>query len=532
MIHEEEIVSSWQVCCDFCGKGFDKKSELTEHLGKIMETMMYQCPKGCHRYRQSIEEIVEAGNKHKDKLLALKRIAEDQKVKISSLREERNALLDNVDHLEFKQKDDNEMILRLTREMRDLKVQIRDHRMDVIEKEEVVRAQSDNILSVNALKTKVNDLEDEIIEKDEEILNLKQVAEKHSSIQEVSSLSLEHELKNSLTNMKEKNIEQENEALEKKTKSLEEELKTIKENAAIGAEERNKLYTKLNELTESKRNDLEKLKKSVQNLRERQKCWYGMNCRRLFCNFDHNYLFKKDNRVQIATVDSAKISGNDVVDILCDECGQILKKEDYKKHIDNEHKEQLKNFKCTDCSFIFGNMSDLSKHTSRQHTKSDVECEKCGIFFINQDELKEHEKEIHVKCSEERMDIVALTRLLEDLVDETPGREESTEDMKSFKCDECKNKYQTERSLIVHTKRKHQTSKGHPSIPEFTCGLCAISFESVDQMDKHMDDNHGGRWKIYDDDVILEGEDYVESSSDSSETETETENSESQSGED
>ena len=95
---------------------------------------------------------------------SLKQIAEGQKVKISSLREERNALLDNVDQLEFKQKNDDEMMLRMMREMRDLKVQIRDLRMDVIEKEEVIKEQSDNVLSVNALKTKANDLEDKIVE--------------------------------------------------------------------------------------------------------------------------------------------------------------------------------------------------------------------------------------------------------------------------------------------------------------------------------------------------------------------------------
>jgi methyl-accepting chemotaxis protein len=88
------------------------------------------------------------------------------------------------------------------------------------------------------------------------------------------------------------NIEEENEALEQKTKSLEEELKTIKENAAIRAEERTTLFTKLNKLTESKGKEFEKLKQSVQNLRVRQNCWYGIKCKRLFCNFGHSYLFR------------------------------------------------------------------------------------------------------------------------------------------------------------------------------------------------------------------------------------------------
>jgi hypothetical protein len=35
-----------------------------------MENLIYECPKGCHNKKQSIEEIVEAGKKHKEKLFA------------------------------------------------------------------------------------------------------------------------------------------------------------------------------------------------------------------------------------------------------------------------------------------------------------------------------------------------------------------------------------------------------------------------------------------------------------------------------
>ena len=91
-----------------------------------MENIVYECPKGCHSYRQTIEDIVEAGNKHKEQLIILKELAQDQKNKISSLREERNNMLEQVDQLELSSKEDNELILKMTHETRALKVNIRD----------------------------------------------------------------------------------------------------------------------------------------------------------------------------------------------------------------------------------------------------------------------------------------------------------------------------------------------------------------------------------------------------------------------
>ena len=54
-----------------------------------METNSYDCPNRCNMYRQSLEEIGEAGNRHKEKALSLKGIAEVQKKKTSILREEK-----------------------------------------------------------------------------------------------------------------------------------------------------------------------------------------------------------------------------------------------------------------------------------------------------------------------------------------------------------------------------------------------------------------------------------------------------------
>ena len=59
-----------------------------------------ECPNGCHRYSKSIDEIFRAGSKHKEKLLCLKSIAENQKKRISSLQGEKGKLFEQVQQLE------------------------------------------------------------------------------------------------------------------------------------------------------------------------------------------------------------------------------------------------------------------------------------------------------------------------------------------------------------------------------------------------------------------------------------------------
>ena len=66
-----------------------------------MEKIIYQCPNSCNKYSKSIEEIYQAGKKHKGQLVTCIEACEKQKEKISSLREEKNSLLEKVDDLEF-----------------------------------------------------------------------------------------------------------------------------------------------------------------------------------------------------------------------------------------------------------------------------------------------------------------------------------------------------------------------------------------------------------------------------------------------
>ena len=47
-----------------------------------------QCEKGCDKYKQTMDEVVDALAKHSEGLKALKQVSENQREKISYLREE------------------------------------------------------------------------------------------------------------------------------------------------------------------------------------------------------------------------------------------------------------------------------------------------------------------------------------------------------------------------------------------------------------------------------------------------------------
>ena len=55
----------------------------------------------CNCYSKSIDEIYNAGSKHKQKLVELKDIAIKQKMKIAQSQEEKTAMLDQVEHLKY-----------------------------------------------------------------------------------------------------------------------------------------------------------------------------------------------------------------------------------------------------------------------------------------------------------------------------------------------------------------------------------------------------------------------------------------------
>ena len=67
-----------------------------------------KCNKGCHKYKQTIDEIVDAATKHKEAVIAMKEVSEKQKRKIEVYKQQ-------IEHLEIDVKElgsDNDLLKR------------------------------------------------------------------------------------------------------------------------------------------------------------------------------------------------------------------------------------------------------------------------------------------------------------------------------------------------------------------------------------------------------------------------------------
>ena len=127
--------------------------------------------------------------------------------------------------------------------------------------------------------------------------------------------------------------------------------------------------------------------------------------------------------------------------------------------------------------------------------------------------------------------------MLKNLLDKDGKTSHDVEDVKIVG---TKTSFKKHREEQIHEKHRLEDEstkdKFMHNIRKLECGMCVLEFQSVEDMDNHMDENHEGRWKINDPDVVYEGESYDENASDHSDTDFDdddsvTENLETQSGE-
>ena len=142
----------------------ENKSNLREEIErqdiiiyKMKKRVPEECSYGCRKYNKSVDEIVIAGNKHKEKLLAIKDIAEEQKGKIISLRNQKSKLekhLDKMtDDLEMERKYVHTIQLDSVQKINKLKNELKASE----ESRKVLKKEKDE--SMDESKAKINELE-------------------------------------------------------------------------------------------------------------------------------------------------------------------------------------------------------------------------------------------------------------------------------------------------------------------------------------------------------------------------------------
>ena len=257
----------------------------------------------------------------------------------------------------------------------------------------------------------------------------------------------------------------------------------------------------------------------------------------MFCKFSHSFVFKKDNRNSQLPDADPEVNNDEPTNLLCELCGQLFGTQGhFDKHIEDNHKRilisKVQHFKCRECSFVVPTRIGLNSHVIQNHEKTDIECEQCGKFFVSSKELRDHRK-THNSVDQS---IESISNMLKHLLDKDERTLHVVEDVKIVG---TKTSFKKLREQIHETHRFEDESTEEKFLHnsrKLECGMCVLEFQSVEDMDNHMDENHEGRWKINDPDVVYKGEYYDENASDNYDTDFDdddsvTENSETQSGE-
>ena len=133
-----------------------------------MENKIYNCPNRCDRYSRTIDEIFHAGNKHKEKLISLKEVAENQKEKISLLRDQKSSLQYQVDQLQSDLEIEKDLVYKIQIEdlkrINKLKVEI-----DCLKDYKECEEKSENFKENGSMSKEIEDLKAILLTREKEI---------------------------------------------------------------------------------------------------------------------------------------------------------------------------------------------------------------------------------------------------------------------------------------------------------------------------------------------------------------------------
>lgn len=223
---------------------------------------------------------------------------------ISTMKEENSFLTQKVELLKFEEETDKAVIEKHYKKMDDLKSKVEvqaDEKQNLVDEyeEKLEKARTDSKIIIGELKQRVEEFES-------------------------SSSSLELDLFNSRNGIAELN-------------SKIERLETKVQNEEKNKDNRKMLMTKLENISKTRMTELAHLKTSFQSLKNRHNldCRFGRDCSRLFCKFNHSFLFRKIN---------VKNVGENLKS--CDEV--LPENSGLRDHVKRQHEEEINPAECAE----------------------------------------------------------------------------------------------------------------------------------------------------------------------------------------
>ena len=184
-------------------------------------------------------------------------------------------------------------------------------------------------------------------------------------------------------------------------------------------------------------------------------------------------------------------------------------------------------FSCNNCTKDFPSKDQFDQHIECLKTaeviqpklsqKQNIYCNMCDKSFKKVVDLENHNRSKHGKVDKTENGSHTVPAEEETTQKEACFTVENNDEIvikvmkkcslhsAKYSCNQCNVLFPTIDDLKIHDQVKHEDN--------FVCSFCNINFQSLENMDSHMDTVHESRWKMYDPDVLKEGD--IESESDS-----------------
>ena len=260
----------------------------------------------CYRYSKTMDEVIEAGDKHKKAAIAMKEVAEDLKKRIRGYRDSNIKLQDGIENCEMDLKEQHEMYVKVLNDKHLLEKELKYN----IEK---IELKNDDIIKLEVNLTKQKDLSQKLLK---DVIKEKENLEKELDDIRLKLSSKEAECETKCVNDPDVEIVQEVIKLKEDIRMLELENETKEMNLKEINEENKLLLDKIDCLEEF----------NVKMLVTEKEVSQSDDCKSLEDELSH--------------CDSYLLSGDSFP---CDECGKTFPSRDVvRKHMKQKHASKFR----------------------------------------------------------------------------------------------------------------------------------------------------------------------------------------------